>query len=463
MKMINDGLKFTSIRSIEVTLLLAIHSMRSPSGSSVWHLSGLAIRQCLELGLHKQRNMDARYNSYIQHRKCIFWSAYIFERKTSLVLGRPFALSDEEIDVDMPFNVSDDQDEDKNLAPVAQSSPLIESPERTTLSYHRAHIQLYQIHTKLRLVLHQMKRSKTKDEVKEVITTLFARLEDWRTQVLDSFDTSQASSSNSRNTRRRQASPDNDSDSSNSNPDVHLRPVEVEKAELLLEYYKARRSLLQPLMTDGRDHYPFDKSDYIACADASGQICQLHRRLHRLSPIPFSLRDLHAVFVAGFTLIYCICSCPEIYSASRASDIGACSTVLYVITEQWPSAKKYRDAFELVAEKMMESTRDPGLENPMIAGGRGDFDGHVQPHGNPSESIAVASVSAEYHAGTAGSFPPRSISIAGILNSDVFFHSDAEAPSSSGLGLDLDLESDLYDIEGLLTNEGLDWFTGATI
>jgi hypothetical protein len=32
MKAVNEELKFTSIRSIEVTLLLAIHSMRSPSG-----------------------------------------------------------------------------------------------------------------------------------------------------------------------------------------------------------------------------------------------------------------------------------------------------------------------------------------------------------------------------------------------------------------------------------------------
>jgi hypothetical protein len=32
MKAVSEDLKFTSIRSIEVTLLLAIHSMRSPSG-----------------------------------------------------------------------------------------------------------------------------------------------------------------------------------------------------------------------------------------------------------------------------------------------------------------------------------------------------------------------------------------------------------------------------------------------
>lgn len=32
MKIVNEEMKFTSVQSIEVTLLLAIHSMRSPSG-----------------------------------------------------------------------------------------------------------------------------------------------------------------------------------------------------------------------------------------------------------------------------------------------------------------------------------------------------------------------------------------------------------------------------------------------
>jgi len=110
-------------------------------------------------------------------------------------------------------------------------------------------------------------------------------------------------------------------------------------------------------MTQGRDGFPFNTSDYIACAEASGQICQLYRRLHRLSPIPVSLWDLHAVFVAGFTLIYCICTCPFIYTVKHAANVGARSTILYVIDKQWSSAKKYRDSPEVVAEKMMESTR----------------------------------------------------------------------------------------------------------
>jgi hypothetical protein len=33
----------------------------------------------------------------------------------------------------------------------------------------------------------------------------------------------------------------------------------------------------------------------------------------------------------------------------------------------------------------------------------------------------------------------------------------------TGLELDLNLEYDIYGIEGLLSNEGLDWFTGAVL
>jgi hypothetical protein len=82
--------------------------------TSIWHLSGLAIRQCLELGLHKQSRVETCNVQLDQHRKRLFWSTYIFER-TALVLGRLFALSDEEIDLDLPMSVNDDEEEERNL------------------------------------------------------------------------------------------------------------------------------------------------------------------------------------------------------------------------------------------------------------------------------------------------------------------------------------------------------------
>ncbi|CAK7230265.1 hypothetical protein SBRCBS47491_007528 [Sporothrix bragantina] len=438
MQIIGEGLQFTSIRSIELTLLLAIHSMRSPSGTSVWHLSGLALRQCIELGLHRPRPDDmptaVAANSTIttptasstatsagEHRKRLFWSAYIFERKTALVLGRPFALADEEIDVLLPAG-----DE---------------------VRFHCAHVELYQLHSQIRYALYQMKRGGTngrhdhRPQLKSTMERLFCKLDAWKTRVLQTFDEARDGWA------MHDAENGHDSDSS---PSANLAStatlggpsVLTQQTELLLEFYKARRSLLQPLMTEGRSVYPFDTTDYAACADASGQICQLYRRLHRLAPVPFSLRDLHAIFVAGFTLIYAICSAPSLYTAAGstcARDIGACSTLLYVITEQWASAKKYRDAFEVVAEKMEASAAR--YTEPEACMGRTTERPVVSVVLMPSVPLPNGPISAPAQPTTPLTGFDQNLSS----------------------GIELDLESDMYGIEGLLYSEGLDWFTEAVL
>lgn len=388
------------------------------------------------------------------------------------------------------MSVNDDEEEERNLISALGVEPSLQQSERTTLSYHRFHVELYQIHTEIRLALHRMKKTSTKQQAQQMMSTLFEKLENWRTKVLSTYDVRSQRAllvSGSSDVNRVQEAGDSGSDLSGSEQEIQHRPTEVEKSELLLEYHKARRSLLQPLMTEGRQNFPFDATDYTACAEASGQICQLYRRLHRLSPIPFSLRDLHAVFVAGFTLIYCICTCPSIYSAQRAGDVGACSTVLYVISEQWASAKKYRDAFEVVAEKMMESTKkyqDAGNSHyldtqvssatltttRMIRKSASDQprtnsnDASSRPEAQRSGGILPSDISD----GLTHEPRPQSSSYnVGFLpetSDEASFHQDVQAAMwNTGLELDLNLEYDIYGIEGLLSNEGLDWFTGAVL
>ncbi|KAL1905636.1 hypothetical protein Sste5344_008574 [Sporothrix stenoceras] len=418
MQIIGDGLQFTSLRSIELTLLLAIHSMRSPSGTSVWHLAGLAVRQCIELGLHRQR---ARGDAAVdEHRRRLFWSVYIFERKTALVLGRPFALSDEEIDAQLPGSIGEANDDE--------------------VRFHRAHVELYQLHTQIRLALYQLKREGHghRVQLKATLSKLLGELDAWKSKVLQTFDPARDVAA---------GTVDNDQDN-DSNDNTHSPSTLTQQTELLLEFHKARRSLLQPLMTEAR---PSDSesdsdnlADYAAVADASGQICQLYRRLHRLAPVPFSLRDLHAIFVAGFTLIYAICSCPSLYSDAGSTcvrDLGACSTLLYVITEQWASAKKYRDAFEVVAEKMEASVAR-----------------YERAHHNARRQPVVCDTPSH----------PAVVQVDMTLTSYQPAMGLHETTPDIGVddmsaGIELDLESDIYGIEGLLSSEGLDWFTEAVL
>lgn len=99
---LNIAFELRSTDSIEVLLLLAIYSLHSPSGPGAWQLTGLAVRLCIELGLHRKvRAASAATRSQDQRRRCLFWSCLILERKVAVTLGRPFSLSDSDIDAEV--------------------------------------------------------------------------------------------------------------------------------------------------------------------------------------------------------------------------------------------------------------------------------------------------------------------------------------------------------------------------
>jgi len=69
--------------------------------------------------------------------------------------------------------------------------------------------------------------------------------------------------------------------------------------------------------------------------------------------------------MAGLTLIYCTWISPEeVFSRSTSNDINACSIVLFVITERWPGARKYRDAFELVKHNVVDMIAEGRHQKP---------------------------------------------------------------------------------------------------
>lgn len=90
---------------MQALLLLALYLLRTPGNVGNlggWHIVGLAVRNAVELGLHRniQRVGAKSYSPYeMEVRKRIFWSAYMLDRTMSLTLGRPFAVADHEIDV----------------------------------------------------------------------------------------------------------------------------------------------------------------------------------------------------------------------------------------------------------------------------------------------------------------------------------------------------------------------------
>lgn len=96
-------LDLDSLESIQSILCCAVYSIRSPVGASLWKVSGMAIRHCVELGYHRsakrfrqQTDMLAREMS----TRC-FWVAYDIDRVAANILGRPDGISDHLIDAEV--------------------------------------------------------------------------------------------------------------------------------------------------------------------------------------------------------------------------------------------------------------------------------------------------------------------------------------------------------------------------
>lgn len=418
------------------------------------------MRLCLELGLHRPKPYQVNQGRLEQQRRKLFWSVYIFERKSALVLGRPFAVSDKDIALPLP------DDETQQDGPVHRGSSTV---------LLRNYVLLYRIHSKIRSTLHHLRSEAPSVKIAEKVATCLQRLEGWRSRMLqeDGLRNVDTASFSEPVSIRSQC---DSSDSAEDTPEPPLRHAGQDRAELLLEYHKARRSLLQPLLTDSGSRYSPSLTDYSACADASGQICQHYKLLHRLSTMPFTLRDLHAVLIAGFTWLHCIAAQPSLYNARNASAIGACSTVLYIIAEQWSGARKYRDTFEIIADKLVAKVGEAQLA----------------PQSDPFEHTGTAAHLIAQDNGDSRSHKPQERSTGPSAASSFLLPASAERamnesrqsttmmPAASSTNLDYGREPDLNDMFGsivedtfagfnadyaddslreLLANEGLDWFT----
>ncbi|TQS31973.1 hypothetical protein Golomagni_07725, partial [Golovinomyces magnicellulatus] len=128
----------TDIETLRTVLLLAQFVSLCPRCGSVWHLGGIALRLCIDTGLHWETeeqilNMDP-YE--LQDRRCMWYATYQLDRSLSITLGRPFGIIDESTRVQLP-----DPWALFDRSPVSQS-------KATDIRHQLAHNHLFKI-TKL--------------------------------------------------------------------------------------------------------------------------------------------------------------------------------------------------------------------------------------------------------------------------------------------------------------------------
>jgi hypothetical protein len=142
------------------------------------------------------------------------------------------------------------------------------------------------------------------------------------------------------------------------------------------------------------------------CADHARDICLIYRHLYQTkgAQVQFTWGSLHILFLAGLTYLYCLWRSPCVRLKTKPNTVMntsmACTTVLIIIADRWPSAISYRDIFETLSERtltMMCSEHGKPPENTQLFAqtgrvGPGAMD--VAPQPGPSNGMRMDAFSA---------------------------------------------------------------------
>ncbi|KAI1496216.1 fungal-specific transcription factor domain-containing protein [Biscogniauxia marginata] len=305
-------LRFRDSRTIDYLLLMALYCTRAPRDPGAWTYVGAAMKICIELGLHRRpRRPNLTVEGEMNKRR--FWTAYFLDRDISIAVGRPPGISDHDIDAELPFDISEDtvDNEVVRQASMRVSNIPVNPANSLTSFIHRT--RLKKIESEIQ---HDVYRVDKPDKVPDTVINAF----------LDQLDTWK------------------DTIPYEARHFVHRQDVAYEGLEFYtIHYHRCVRFLLYPKLAEN----PVNMHYLRLCADSCAGVITDYRRLYHVFPVGFSALSIQSMFLAGLTLIYCAWLSPVNF-VSVDGPLNDCQLLLYIVTERYPSARKYRDVFERI-------------------------------------------------------------------------------------------------------------------
>ncbi|CAK7226152.1 hypothetical protein SBRCBS47491_006134 [Sporothrix bragantina] len=301
-----------TIQNVEAMILLALYHLRESSCHGMWYMVGLAMRTCIDLGMHREAYEVGIPLALVQRRRLLFWTVYSLDRTIAMSLGRPLSITDRQIDVGLP----EPNDNGGNSDDPLQGTLFIQLCRLKRIE-SQIHLSIYRIDKPVAVLARKRDR-------------FYAALAAWKAALPPCFR--------------------DFSDSNSSTKAEHSH-------YLLLHYNRVLRLLLQPFLSTLPPTSPY----YGRCLRAAGAICRAHKQLHQTPSYAHSFISVQTVFMAGVTLLYALWTRPQAaWSATLADDIRSCSLVLCVMGERADWVRKFRDTFERLVSAAMEKLQTTG-------------------------------------------------------------------------------------------------------
>ncbi|KAM0716412.1 hypothetical protein Q7P37_007857 [Cladosporium fusiforme] len=325
-----------SLVTLQFLVLLGVHGQRSPYGAGAWSQIRYALSVCIEMGLHRKRTKISSVQEArdVEIRRRIFWSCYCLDRATSIVLGRAFAISDRDINVELPsaggqfWTLTHNEPRDPSKGPWSNVEPFVHI------------IKLDKINSRIYKAVFRVDRDVQNGSAEER-----ARLDDKMAAIKTDLD------------EWLRTCPQTPKHGHKTTWMYDPESAYLDASDFYgVQYHKAVLFLYTALLPDLKTSDP----RFITCARSAESVCTAYKRLNQNRTLTYTMISLHSCFVAGLTMVYCIWRDRSLFSYDSLEATRDCSQSLTIFGEKWPGAVKYRDIFDALSGNLLKSIVNPG-------------------------------------------------------------------------------------------------------
>lgn len=310
------------LESLQSILLLTLYSLMRPTVPGVWYVLGLALRVCVDLGLHKETSIqNSNSIDYFTQdkRRRLFWCTYALDRQICFYLGRPVGIPEESIGTPFPSALDDSLIDNNNNS---KNPPLLKNDSPTYKSVSLAFIEMRRIQGEVQKVLYE----------DSDIPRNFPDLLEWKLNIIEKLK----------------------------NWKLHLPKTERDmNCDFNVEFFNLNYNHTV-LMIHGLSpkNNKLSVSDFIRLQDSSKEIIHCYNQLHSSKCINYTWVTVHNLFLAGTCYLYAIYSSDDVCKQNSLHEVKIvsreCINVLNSLIDKCAAAYNCRHSFEVLTAAVVK-------------------------------------------------------------------------------------------------------------
>jgi hypothetical protein len=332
----------SDLETLRNVLLLVQFVAMSPAQGSLWHLTGFALRLCIDLGLHWESESPSigADVGLLDDRRRLWYTTYHFDRLLSVTLGRPFGILDESIRVQLPN-------------PWLRTRPgLPQAPGNYDVHMQRAHNHLFTL-AKLESEIKHVQHSQAWNfKVAYPRPSWNAWLQDIRPRMQEWYGTIPEPGK------------------------AHQQSIFAFQSYWDVIYYNAILSLYRPHSTTLYQ----STEDLLTSFEAATKVIAGLKVLQREGRVEMLWKSVHHLFMAGLVVIYGLWRSKEIRDQTPISrciaTLQSCASTLSAMSETFKGAAGCRNAFESLSSATIDWMVTKDIED--VPNNRLEFENQVR-------------------------------------------------------------------------------------